>query len=326
MNKIIPSTQLKVISVSRLCHTTCWRYYFWRWIRNLEPKKLNLNLWYGSVLGAGFEQMLLDGKYNSRKIAKTLKNTSKETMEDHIVDRDDIEEMQIQMRLITVILEGAAKQSFFKDMKMKAHQVKVSYEVMPDIHFCGVLDGEGTYKKKASTFEIKTASRVTSDTLAALEYDKQIYGYPIGLEKTKKNYPKKCCYIIFRKTQKRVKKNQTVDGFIEEIRQDTIKQPEFYYIVHPVTLGWNGIERVKKDIYQGTKILKLVYDSMSKKELLSPESWPKNEKQCLSYGACPYINLCRYEHMWKTYARFFKARKLFWELEKEELRNVKIQK
>jgi len=49
MSKIIPSTKLKVISGHKLNDMACWRYYHWRWIQNLEPKRLNLNLWYGAV-------------------------------------------------------------------------------------------------------------------------------------------------------------------------------------------------------------------------------------------------------------------------------------
>jgi len=311
MSKITPSTKLKEVSVSRLHSMTCFRYYFWRYIRNLEPKRINLNFWYGSVLGAGFEQMLIDGKYNKAKIERTIRKASKEKMKGYIVELDDVEEMKIQIKLISILLEGVSKQPFFKDMKMKKRQVEVTYKIMPGVNFYGILDGTGTYKQKPCSFEIKTASRVTNDTLTILEYDKQVYGYPIGLKKSKKNYPRKCCYIIFRKTQKRVKKNQTVDEFIAEIKKDIKKNPEYFFINYPLTLGKKIMASIKKDIYQGTKILKLIHDSMSKEELLSPESWPQqDEKQCLSYGACPFIILCRNTNRWKTYSKLFKMREM----------------
>ena len=55
---IVPSTRLKVVSVHKLKTMTCYRKYYWRYVLNLESKAMNLNFWYGGVLGAGFEAIL----------------------------------------------------------------------------------------------------------------------------------------------------------------------------------------------------------------------------------------------------------------------------
>lgn len=225
----------------------------------------------------------------------------------------------MQLRLIKAILQGAEKQSFFSEMRMTKHQAQVSYKITPEIIFYGTLDGLGIYKKKNSTFEIKTAAQVTDNTFKALKYDKQVYGYPLGLKASGKSYPVKCCYLIFRKTSKKVKKNQSLDDFVQEIKEDIEFRPEFYYICYPITLGKETMKGVKQDILAGTRILKTIYDSMTKKELLDPENWPCQERQCLSFGACPYIMLCQYSSRWKAYSKLFQQRERLYEEEKEEL-------
>ena len=52
MNKITPSTKLKIVSVSKLKSVTCLRKYYWRRILNLESRNMNLAFWYGGVLAA----------------------------------------------------------------------------------------------------------------------------------------------------------------------------------------------------------------------------------------------------------------------------------
>lgn len=319
VSKIIPSTKLKVISVHKLGDISCWRNYFWFRILNLEPRGINLNFWYGGVLGAGFEQMLLGGKYNRTKIEKVLSAESKRRTQRHRLTPDDTAEIKLQRQLISLFLAGVAKQKFFKDMRMTESQVKVSYSIMPGITFHGTLDGLGTYKDKSSSFEFKTAARITDKTFETLLYDKQVYGYPIGLKLSKKSYPTKCCYIIFRKTQKRIKKNQTEDEFVQEIKEDIATRPDFYYIHYPLSLGKTTMEQVKKDIFAGTRILKTIYDSLAKKELLNPESWPKCEKQCSSFSGCPFMILCRHPQRWRVYSRLFQQREMLYEEEKKEL-------
>jgi len=146
MSNIIPSTSLKYISVARISAMSCFRFYFWKYIRNLAPKGINLNFYYGGMFGAGIEQMLLDGKYLKSKVSKALIKEYKERIISPL-NAEDKAEIEIQDQLINVILRAAAEQPFFKDMRMKKNQVEVSYKVIDNISFYGIVDGLGTYKK-----------------------------------------------------------------------------------------------------------------------------------------------------------------------------------
>jgi hypothetical protein len=308
-NEIKPNTKLTSISITKLNDTACWRYYYWKYIRNLEPKGINLNFWYGGVLGAGMEQMLLTGKYSRSKTETVMNKEDKARRVGYDIKKKDKDEMSLQRRLITEILRGVQFRDFFRDLRLNQNQIQVEYEIMPGIKFIGYIDGMGTYRRVPCTTEIKGFKRVQNNLFGTLSYDKQIYSYPIGLKARRLEYPRKCIYIILRKSQKKIKKGQTPDDFVEEIREDLIKRPEFYYIHYPITLGKDTINRVKTDIYRQTEILKMLYDSMTEKEILDPFKWPQRDKQCTAYSGCPYMLLCRYPERYKTYLGLFQERK-----------------
>jgi len=287
---------------------------------NLVPRRINLNFWYGQLLAAGWEQMLLDGKHSRAKIEKVMNKKHREYLSKYTATPEDKDEMELQRELISLFLAGAAKQDFFKDMRITESQKVVSWPIADTgITFYGTLDGLGTYKGVSATFENKTASQITDNTLSALAFDWQAYGYPIGLKKLGQRFPTKCCYCIFRKTQKRVKKGQTEEDFIEEIREDITKRPKFYYVHQPLNLGRQTIRAVQTDIEAGAAILAGRYKQLSTKQLLNPDNWPKQPKQCLSYGTCPYFMLCRHPLKWKVYVRLFQQREMLYEAEKGEL-------
>lgn len=309
MNKILPTTQLTSVSVSKLGTLTCWRKYYWKYICNLEPKQVNLNYWIGAVIGAGFEQMLIDGRY-SEKTENEVRRESRERLSRYNLTAEDEAEIDLQMKIAIAILQGAEKQPFFPDLRLTENQVEVSYEVLDGIKFIGIYDGLGTYKGEPYSYEGKALSRIINGMFEALDYAKQVYSYPLARKKSGLPYPVKCFYLIFRKPQKRLKKKQILEDFVEEIKIDLDTRPDFYYNIHRMTLGADTFKEVEQDIYQGTKILKDRYDSLTTEQILDPVYWPKNDRQCIGpYGACEYLTLCRHQSCWKIYEGLFQQRK-----------------
>ena len=313
-NSIIPSTKLKCVSVHKMADTTCWRKYFWRRIKNFQSKNLNMNFYYGSVLGEGFESILL-GKKNWKQLMKkesiaSLKgyDTSKLT-----------EEIDLQYRLIEVILEQAKVQAKEHGMLLTKSQVFVNTKLRCGVTYCGSEDGEGVYEGKNSLYEIKTASKVNQGYLDSLKLDKQINSYCWANRNSKtKNYSQ-CTYCIFKKPQKRLKKNQTVDEFVEEIRQDCIDRPEMYYVWLQLSLIKPFVDSVGNSIERMAEILKIIYDNLTKEQLLDPNYWPEMETKCSDYSGCEFLPLCLHPNGWEMYLMFYKQRTMLYELEKEEL-------
>jgi len=238
-----------------------------------------------------------------------------------VVKPEDEQEMAIQRRLISHIINQAKKQPDVRKMKMTKSQCSFKVRLKDsDLWFYGTPDGEGTYDKQSSTFEEKTSSQVKASYIAALSFDKQVHGYAYARRLENKPPLALCCYCIFQKVQKYVKKKQSIDDFCDrEIPEDLIARPEYYYHFEKLRLGRTTVSEVGYDIEREAAILKSLYDGLTEKELLDPHNWPKQETKCHDYKGCEYLMLCSHPAKWKLYLRLFKQREMMYEIEKEEL-------
>jgi hypothetical protein len=314
VNKIIPSTKLLCVSVHKLRDFACPRRYFWRRVLNLQSKNLNMNFWYGSVLGAGFEAILL-GKKNWKQL---MLKESRRSVEGYDI-ANIFEELNLQLRLIEVILEQAKVQAKQHGMSLTQSQVPVEHRLRCGVVYCGTEDGEGMYGSKPSLYEIKTASKVNQAYIDSLKLDKQINSYCWANRSSKGKHYNRCTYCIFKKPQKRLKKNQTVDEFVEEIAQDCIDRPEMYYEWIDLPLIKPFVDSVGQSIERMAEILKMIYDNLSKEQLLDPNYWPEMESKCSEYSGCEFLPLCLHPNGWEMYLKFYKQRTMLYELEEEEL-------
>jgi hypothetical protein len=355
MDKIVPSTKLKVVSVSKLKTMSCLRKYFWRYVCNLGSKYLNNAFWYGGVFGAGIEALMM-GK-SDKQVRAAMKAEDKRRVKGKVVKEDMLEEMALQRRLIEVLVFGAKDQPEFQKMHMERDQIKFKVKLRSGVLFCGTEDGEGTYAGKPCMFENKTATSVSDSYLAALTYGTQVNGYTWAQKKDKKDFPSLCVACVFQKCGKIVKKDQTVDDFLEEIRTDIYggekemktmvkvvdpetgeevidsesgkvkkvpkvkvidPQPERYYRWHKFRLGVRTVSEVGEDIERQAEILKMLYADCGD-DLLNPMLWPKQENKCADYKGCEFIQLCMNPARWKMYAeRFFVQREMLYDEEYEE--------
>ena len=94
--KLYPSVKLITVSSSKLGSLSCDRYYFWNWVLNLVPRKLNLPLWFGAVMHAAFETMVRTKDIN--KILKAMDVTSKKELSKYALVSEDNAEIQLQIQ------------------------------------------------------------------------------------------------------------------------------------------------------------------------------------------------------------------------------------
>lgn len=318
MNKIIPSTKLRMVSVHKLKSLPCLRKYFWRRVLNLESRNMNLNFWYGGVLAAGFEALLMGKDYK-----KALKVEDKKRCSRHVTTGDIEDEMRLQRRLILAYIEQAKKLPAVR--KMKLNRTQASFKVRlkkSKLWFLGTPDGEGTYANVPTLFENKTAGQVNNAYIRALSFDKQVHGYGYAHRLEGKPALSQCCYCIFRKPQKHIKRGQTIDQFVEEIRLDLAdpKRRSFYYIFHKFHLGRNTVSEVGEDIETLACILKDRYTTLkTESAILNPHNWPKQEDKCHDYKGCEFLQLCENPKRWKLYLRLFQQREMMYSEERKEL-------
>ncbi len=82
---ITPSTQLQTIGVHKLQdYMTCDRLFFWKWVMNIIPRKLNIAFWFGSIAHRGLE-LFVQGK-SIKFIEKALRKYSIEYLKPYEVD------------------------------------------------------------------------------------------------------------------------------------------------------------------------------------------------------------------------------------------------
>jgi len=316
MDKIIPSTKLRVVTVHKLKSLTCPRKYFWERVLNLESRRLKDPFWYGSLIGAGFEALI-----SSKDPEKAMRFEDRDYRKRYVTTSDLEDEMKIQRRLISACIAQAKHHPKVKKMEMKVSQQQFKVRLKKScLWFCGTPDGFGTYCKKPVMFEEKTASQITNSYIDALRFDKQVYGYAYAQQLAGNPVLPKCCYCIFRKPQKWVKKNQTIDDFVKDIEKDFADRRDFYYSFIELTLGKQTISEVGHDIETLAFELKEKYKRLrADGGLLDPHNWPRQESKCYKYGGCGFLQLCRNPKKWQVYLRLFQQRKMLYEDEKKEL-------
>jgi len=206
-------------------------------------------------------------------------------------------------------------------MKLTSHQNKFKVRLRDSgLWFCGTEEGTGTYRNRPMLFENKTAAQVTPAYIDALAFDKQVHGYAYGRRLLKKPVLPECCYCIFRKPQKKIKRGQTIDEFVEEITQDLIDRPSFYYIFHKFRLGRTSVSETGADIESLACILQDRYRTLkTDSRILERHNWPKQEDKCPDYKGCEFLQLCKRPKEWRLYLRFWQQREMLYEEERKEL-------
>lgn len=324
MSEIIPSTKLKVVTVHKIWDTVCMRKYFWNRVMNLEPRRINMDFWYGGVLGAGWEAFMLGKKLP--QVCKVMLAESRRRTRRHQLDAEETAEIEFQMKLITLFISGAMRQRR-KDfdaskLKMNEPQQVVRYQLTySDVTYCGTADGIGSYKNRPCMFEFKTAKYINSDYLNKIAFDMQIHSYANGLAKQGILTPKLCYYLIFGKTSKIVKRRrgQTSDGFLREIANDIVTDPKKFFVLHEHRFSPSMLNQVAGDVEAAAWRLSMMYDNMTEAQLLDPTNWDRQSQQCLHFGACPYLMLCSNLQSWKVCERLYQQRELMYEEEQDEL-------
>ncbi len=318
---VIPSTELQTIGVHKLQdYMTCDRLFFWKWVMNLIPRKMNIAFWFGSIAHYGFE-LFVQGK-SIKLIEKALRKYSKEYRRPYAIDVSMKSEVDLQLEIVILMVKVYLKFYGKKQLKFAITNTEERFAVKLDLSpvvFIGTIDSYGENKGIYIMPEYKTASRVDAEYFKRLVFDKQLNGYAIGLKTIIGKYPKKSPYIVLRKPAIRVKQTETSDAFLERFENDLHDRKEFYFIHEMFTFGKKNVEAVRQDIEIKTMDLWLKFDCLNDEDLLNPMSWGRNDRACFNYGVCPYFMLCKNCHNYLLYLKFYMMREIRYQEEEAEL-------
>ena len=145
-----------------------------------------------------------------------------------------------------------------------------------------------------------------------------------------KDRAKVCRACVFGKPGLRVKKGQSIEEFLQEVRCDIeggvdwkgkerVARPEKYYRWEQFSLGRAHVMAVGRDIEQEAADLKAKYDRAGKGQLLDPGYWPRRENKCFEWAGCEYQQLCLHPVGWRAYVDGFGQRDMLYDIERDEL-------
>lgn len=316
----IPSIHLRTVGVHKLGNSMdCMRYFYWRWIFNIEPKRLSIPFWFGSLVHAGYLTYCTTG--NKAKAIIAMRKEDKKYLKRYTMPIN-VQEVEI-MRVIAYAMIRTFIKLYGKEhrgFKLLRNEIKfrVTLEECP-VDFIGTVDGYGLREKIRSMLECKTSSRVNDDYFRKLRFDLQINGYRYGIVNTLGIGPKECRYMVFRKPQIRQRQKETVDQFIERLKQDLMERCDWYFLPYTHRFGKTSTRKVMNDIEWATSDLFDKFEYRTKEQIMDPDSWPRCANQCLQWGTCVYFNLCHSPNKWKLYLPYYQMREVRYDPELAEL-------
>lgn len=320
--QIYPSTELVTMCSSKMAAISCDRYYFWQWVLNIVPRKLNIPLWFGAVMHAGF-QALANPKLYSKKIYKIMDAESKKELSKYALISSDTAEIQLQLSIAKCIIKVYLEEYKDKIKHLNNTKTEIPFTMKlteSPVVYEGTIDSYGTKKSKIITVENKTTKVLDDNFFGLLKFDIQINGYAQAIKsELEGKYPSQCYYTAFRKPQIRVKQDETVQDFLTRLEEDLHARKEWYYVTFKHNFGENSILEVMTDIERATAELYKKYTELSTKQILNPYYWPRRRSHCLWYGICPYVILCKNCQHYKLYLRFFQQREVRYDNEYKEL-------
>lgn len=319
---IVPSDKLRVVTVHKLQAASCQRKYFWQYIMNLEPKGLRIPLWFGSMVHAGIEARLL-GKTQNAAILAMMKVDREITKDLAALPEDLRTELRIWRAIGPEMVAGCYEMLATKGARLVSSETKFAVPLFDSVTFCGTIDGIGIHDNRSTLFEFKTAGQISKNTFSTMAFNKQVYGYLSSMSADER--PKQFAYCVMRKPSKWLKRGQSVEEFIEELRQDFRSRPEFYYAIWLQEPGQNAIKEAHADIYSAALDLGRKYRRLKEGGFLhDPPCWPRNDRQCHDYGNCPFLELCKDVAHWQARANaYYQQREIRYELERQELATKK---
>ena len=298
----------------------CDRFYFYRWVLNLVPQRINLAFWFGSVMHKAVERLVTTK--DIVKIFAAMDKEAKAAAKGYKIDTFVAEEMSLQLeigkRIFACYLELFGKKLKMGTIRGAEARFFIQLEQSPVV-FQGTIDAYGKGRKGWYLREYKTAGQISAEYFKRLKFDKQINGYALGLETIVGKYPVECPYVVFRKPSIRVKQNETVPEYLERLEEDLRIRPEFYFLEELITFGSRGLKAVRQDIECTTFDLNTKYDFFSTEQLLDSKNWGRNDRACFNYGTCNYFALCHKVVRPELYYQYYRMRDIRYPLEHEEL-------
>lgn len=292
-----PEVELKQVSISRLqCFMACHRLYFWRYVLRLDPRGLYLPFFVGSVFHKGIELF-----YQGLPLDETL------DLCDHFIDEklsglfvrpEEVGEVDRSRAIVMGLVAGYYEVYDGEPDEWEVMHIEQAFEVPMDdlpLTILAVVDMVCRRGKTLQVVEHKALSRIAKNNIEKLPFDMQAQSYPVIIERCTGQKVKAVCYNMCRKSQLRLKRDETQDDFIQRVCDDYLARPNDYFYRETVRYSKRHRDAVWRDINMVAEELLTYHTANGPEWVLVPDNWYRRAGECFNWNTrCRYYNLCKF--------------------------------
>lgn len=272
----------------------CRRKGFYHSVRRLTLKSPRLSLEIGKIWHTCMETFYTAGKVT--KAQKAITTAINKSVSDGFSAMSSPASIAMNRAMLLGMFAGYVDKYKKKDLREWKFLEREHHFTLPNIFgsgidFTGIIDGVVEIKtgknKGIWVLEHKTTKDLSYYTVESIKKSIQTLGYIYAVRKLFDIKPKGIIWNAVRKPSKRLKKNQTVEEYCTEIREDYIARPAFYFLREQLRINKSAIDEWIAEATHQLADLELCYDNKDTKEI-----WYKNTNLCDMYGGCEFTPLC----------------------------------
>lgn len=272
----------------------CAQKWHWRYNRMIEKAG---TFSFALMVGTAFHESMEE--FYSTK-GKRVSVATLQFAEGDIASADDILKLQYWQVVLSAMVRAYC--IYYKDDFEKGEIEELEEEL--DVVYRGYrLRGKVDVRMQTKSdgrwiWDHKTASRLTKELVAGWDFRFQFMFY-LWLKWIKDPSFKIKGYMInaIKKTELKVKKNESIPEFGQRVFEDMVTEPDKYYHREAYPITKDALIHFQTMVVDPRiTLLQTAADPKTPRQLVEAILFHKNTNECQHYtGApCPYLDLCRY--------------------------------
>lgn len=289
-------------------YRTCPRYFYNRHERRLELRVQRAGRRRGHAFGAAVfaAQQAVEAGVPPEELRSTIEASVEDSYDEafnQVSGQEDVRTLEIEMAKVKVMADlyvarygTDRRREVVFDFPLR--NPKTGHP-MRSFRRGGKIDGLIFYQdRKVDLIEDKFTSQITRVMIERLPLDEQILEYADAL--AEHGYT---CRVLYRHTRfpginpekakqyktKEDKPEETIEQFMERLRQDAAERPDFYFDEQQLILDSTLLEEHRLERWV------TAHDILAKRRLfkqIGEAAWNKSTSRCLEFGGCPFLALC----------------------------------
>ena len=270
----------------------CKRFYKYRYLDQLIPKKTKSALQFGSIFHEAVEA-LYQG-VSIERIQERIKQTI-DALDKSFFEQKDCDDLEWCAVVLKSAIQAWKKRFYDEDKKQNVEIVELEqkHSKIPvknplngrrsKFRFSFISDMLVKINGQLWLVEYKTATQFGNNYIDRLDIDSQISAYIVFLEEKYQEPIAGVIYRILKKPSIRLRKNEAKQAFYQRLNDLFETQTDSYLIEYKFSRTQEELADFKVDLWEQANYL----DQCEKKKM-----FPRNTSNCMQFGTCSYFSLC----------------------------------